>query len=248
MSWSSRPAVLSAREVVTTRIASWQLEELPAPVAETAPGEAYGPGGESDDRNEAPLLESAVREAEEQALGERIRAEAFARGFEEGHAAGLEEGRAAGYEEGRQAGEAAEAMRLSASRQAAECALADLRAGEEKWAGNIEENLCALAVAIARHVLGRELQADPTGIADLVRQALTEFPIDQPLRIRINPGDLAALSSVSTPITAGREAAWVPDALIAPGGCLVEGRDRIIDGRVDAALERIYRRITYTHA
>jgi hypothetical protein len=29
---------------------------------------------------------------------------------------------------------------------------------------------------------------------------------------------------------------------------VVEGRERIIDGRVDAALERVYRRLTYTGA
>lgn len=44
----------------------------------------------------------------------------------------------------------------------------------------------------------------------------------------------------------GREAAWHADPLVEPGGVVVEGRDRIIDGRVDTALERVYRRLTYT--
>ena len=49
-------------------------------------------------------------------------------------------------------------------------------------------------------------------------------------------------------ITGDREARWLPDASIAPGGCVVEGRERIIDGRIDTALERVYRRLTYTNA
>jgi flagellar biosynthesis/type III secretory pathway protein FliH len=41
---------------------------------------------------------------------------------------------------------------------------------------------------------------------------------------------------------------WVPDARIARGGCVVEGRERIVDGRVDSALERVYRRLAHRHA
>jgi hypothetical protein len=29
---------------------------------------------------------------------------------------------------------------------------------------------------------------------------------------------------------------------------VVEGRERIVDGRVDTALERVYRRLTYNNA
>jgi flagellar assembly protein FliH len=173
-------------------------------------------------------------EAEEQVRRETIRAAAYHEGFEAG----------------RVEGERAEQMRLANARRAAEHALDDVRAGETKWAGTIEENVAALAVAVARQLLARELRSEPAALVDLVRRALAEFPIDQPIRIRVNPGDLAALSTVNpaAPITTGREAAWVADAQIAPGGCMVEGRDRIIDGRVDAALERVYRRLTYTHA
>ncbi|HVX42066.1 MAG TPA: hypothetical protein VHB25_21065, partial [Gemmatimonadaceae bacterium] len=45
------------------------------------------------------------------------------------------------------------------------------------------------------------------------------------------------------PITGARDASWLADARISRGGCLVEGRDRIVDGRGDAALERAYRRM-----
>ena len=45
------------------------------------------------------------------------------------------------------------------------------------------------------------------------------------------------------PITGSREASWLADPRVARGGCLVEGRDRIVDGRVDTALERAYHRM-----
>jgi flagellar biosynthesis/type III secretory pathway protein FliH len=45
----------------------------------------------------------------------------------------------------------------------------------------------------------------------------------------------------TTPIAGTREATWLADPRVSRGGCLIEGRDRIVDGRVDTALERAYR-------
>src|SRR5581483_5312930 len=108
-----------------------------------------------------------------------------------------------------------------------------------------EENVAALAVIVARQLISREVSLDPELVADLVRRALTEFPIDQSVRIRVNPLDLSLLTlgagadgSPLAPITGARDVTWQADPRISRGGALVEGRDRIIDGRVDTALER----------
>ncbi|MBI2795783.1 MAG: hypothetical protein HYX65_03655 [Gemmatimonadetes bacterium] len=161
---------------------------------------------------------------------------------------------ASGFEAGRVEGERAEQARLRLALQAAVDAVEALRANEAQWTGAIEENIAALSGAIARHLVDREIKADDTSVARLVRRALDAFPIDQPVRIRVHPSDLA---TISTQPDAGecalagaptREAHWLGDPRIAPGGCLVEGRDRIVDGRVETALERVYRRLTYQDA
>ena len=112
------------------------------------------------------------------------------------------------------------------------------------------ENITALALTVARHIVGRELHSDAAAVADLAKRALAEFPIDQPMRVRVNPHDLSLLSQ---PVIAGgdpvsiapnRDVRWLADARIQPGGCVVEGRERIVDGRVDTALERLYRNLT----
>lgn len=158
------------------------------------------------------------------------------------------------YEEGRHEGEHAEQARLRTALGAVEESIEALRDGEERWQGAIEENICALAVAVARHIIDREVADNPEILERLVRRALAEFPIDHPVRVRVNPKDLqilqshggqAALDALTD--TPPREAHWIPDVRIAPGGAVVEGRDRIIDGRVDTALERVYRRLTYKH-
>jgi flagellar assembly protein FliH len=223
--------VLTLAELIVEDVASnGAADEITA--EQTAAEEAFA--REQDALVEAIALANRDWEAQEAVRREGLRAEAYQEG----------------YEEGRLAGELAEGVRLANARQVTERALEDVRSGEEKWVGTIEENIAALAVAIARQLLGRELRGDTAAIADPVRRALTEFPIDQPIRIRVSPGALAVLSTVGSaePITQGREAAWIADAQLAPGGCLVEGRERIVDGRVDAALERVYRRLTYTHA
>lgn len=155
-----------------------------------------------------------------------------------------------GFEEGREAGEDAEAARFRTASQSVSEALAQISARERVFTENLRDNLCALATAIARHVIGRELAADPQLVEQLVHRALEVFPIDQPVRVRVNPVDLAALatSGGSHPQLSHRESIWMPDPQVAPGGCIVEGRERIVDGRVDTALERAYRRITNNNA
>ena len=112
-----------------------------------------------------------------------------------------------------------------------------------------EENVAALAVIVARQIVAREVSLDRQLVSDLVRRALTEFPVDHSVRIRVNPIDLSLMtmgdsSQAIAPITSSRDVSWLADPRVARGGCLVEGRDRIIDGRVDSALERAYHRMS----
>jgi flagellar biosynthesis/type III secretory pathway protein FliH len=232
---SSDRAARAARDVDALMAAEWAPEELFA-LHEDAPITAS-----ADDAELAAALAAAERAAEE----ERIASEIERR---------VAEAHAAGYEEGRRAGEEAEAARLRAAVAVAEEALDAVREGEMRWTGAIEENICALAVAVARQLIAREMQQDGEVVADLVRRAIAEFPVDQPVRIRVNPQDLTWLEAHGSGengalgVTLARDSRWIAVARLAPGGCVVEGRERIVDGRVDTALERVYRRLTYNHA
>jgi flagellar biosynthesis/type III secretory pathway protein FliH len=117
----------------------------------------------------------------------------------------------------------------------------------------LEENIAALAVLVARQIVAQEVRTSREIVADLVRRALTEFPLEQSVRIRVNPMDLSLLTTPdvaaeTTPIAGTREATWLADPRVSRGGCLIEGRDRIVDGRVDTALERAYRRLAQVDA
>lgn len=235
---SFKGAVHNASDFATQE---WSLAEFDLTqvhhLADTMPADGHG---ESAPDSEA--MRAAAREQEEVARREQELADALAEAYQRG------------FEDGRTEGETGESARTRNAVKATEHALDEIRAGETKWAGMIEENISALSIAIARQIVGRELNMDGEAIADLVRRALTEFPIDQPVRIRVNPLDLSAITTANgsdgqpLAVSPGRELRWQADASIAPGGCVVEGRDRIVDGRVDTALERLYRRLTYTNA
>jgi flagellar assembly protein FliH len=157
-----------------------------------------------------------------------------------------------GFDEGRREGEHTEQARLRKSMQAVIDALDIIRSSEERWNGALEENIGALACAVARHIVDREIAADPELVSRLVKRAIAEFRIDEPVRVRVNPNDLSVIEANSDPAagaeTVGHDVHWIGDPRIASGGCVVEGRERIVDGRVDTALERAYRRVAYHHA
>jgi flagellar assembly protein FliH len=119
----------------------------------------------------------------------------------------------------------------------------------KQWTSALEQNVSALALVVARLLVDREMEVSPEILSGLLKKALAHFPPNQSVRIRVNPADLAILTSPSD-VGKGRpapgeerEVRWISDATVGRGGCVVEGPDRIVDGRIEAALERVYRKV-----
>lgn len=179
------------------------------------------------------------------ALPSQVTAEERARLIDEGYARGLADGEA----KARTAAQATVNDIVSSTRRIA----AELTDASALAPSILQENVAALAVVVARQIIAREVSIEKDLVANLVRRALTEFPIDQGVRIRVHPLDLSVLTANAPAagdgaITGNRDASWVADPRISRGGCLIEGRDRIVDGRVDTALERAYRRMAQNDA
>ncbi len=121
----------------------------------------------------------------------------------------------------------------------------EIRASHPAWIDNAEKNVLTLAIAVARQILGQELSTDPDAVQTLVSRALTRFPVEVPLTIRLHPSDLSRISAITlegagSDPASGRDVRWRADAHIGEGSCVVEGPERMVDGRVDKALLRIY--------
>ena len=152
---------------------------------------------------------------------------------------------ALGYQDAERAARQTSDGQISSALNALTDAIVSVELHATRWTANAEENIAALAIVVARHIVLREVTADPTIVRDLVRRALAEFPIDQQITLRLHPDDAATCTSAAIVDAASRtaEVRCVADPQIARGGCLLEGRERIIDGRVDTSLERAYRSI-----
>lgn len=166
--------------------------------------------------------------------------ESYEEGRRDGYRKGIEEGRSQAIEEERE--------RVGSALEALESVLEELEREKPRWFRAPEKNLYAVATAVARRVVERELRQDQDAVRDLVRRAAAQFPMAEPVTIRLNPHDLSVLTAAADedelPVAGGREVRWVPDPGIGRGGCVVEGSERLVDGRVDKALERIYREMT----
>jgi flagellar assembly protein FliH len=182
---------------------------------------------------EAAVYEALARQEEhEVAVRGQIQAEAYAAGVAQGRAEATEAGRVA----------------LASALEALWLAAEEVRAGEARWLAALEDNIAALAAAAARHVVAREVRADDALVRELALRAVAEYPQDHPLAIRVHPADVATLKQALAESSRAGETRWIPDARVERGGCILEGRDRIVDGRVDTALERVYRTLSGHHA
>lgn len=173
------------------------------------------PGPEEIRRREAERAVEAAR-----AEAEAIRAEA----------------REQGFAEGREAAEAGAAELLGKLAEA----LNELDARREDLLRQAERGAVALALAIARRVVAREVAADPELVRDIVSEALGELDHPDQLTIRVHPGAVDMLDPEQIAARAGLEsAAILPDAAISPGGCRLETGLGELDARMETRLEEI---------
>ncbi len=152
---------------------------------------------------------------------EAIRAQKAAEGYAEGLTRGLEEGRAQGRSEGYEAGR--RAAETEAAAIAARFAKTfDALGGEIKALDDaVEDAIVALAIELARRVIGAEVARSREALAGLIRQVLVEIPIDTGTpRVLLHPDDLAALRA-HLPDIGGSKVELVADETIEAGGCRV---------------------------
>jgi flagellar assembly protein FliH len=110
----------------------------------------------------------------------------------------------------------------------------------------LEDSVYLLALAVARHLILREVTTDPSVVRDLVHRGLESFPVGSRVEIHLHPDDLAALrSQFELPGSDGRasEIQWISDPSVERGGCALETPHRVVDGRVDLALRDLYHRM-----
>ena len=186
-------------------------------------------GGDTPAPEPVPLVPALqIDEAELAELRLQARKAGEAEGREQGHAQGLAEGHAAGL-----AAVEAQAAQLQALAQALPAAL-------QLAHNRVADDLTALALEIARQVLGQALAAEPQAILAVVHELLQAEPsLSGAPQLLLHPDDAALVKELLADDL--KAAGWRvrTDAQIARGGCRVMAHSGERDATVQARWERV---------
>lgn len=145
----------------------------------------------------------------------------FARAHAEGLQRGLEEGRDKGYAAGLAEGVAAGEASLAEAAGRLAVIIGRLGGPLAVLEQPVEEAIVALALEIARCVIGNEVKRSHEFLVRLVREAIAAIPLEMGSpRVLLNPIDLELIRKLVPEAEAGH-ATLVADDTVEAGGCLV---------------------------
>jgi flagellar assembly protein FliH len=112
----------------------------------------------------------------------------------------------------------------------------------------VADELAHLACIIARHVVRRELRADPAQVIAAVREAVSLLPIvSRNVRVHLHPDDAAIVRErLAEPQS---ERAWVvlEDPVLERGGCRVVTENSQIDARLESRIGAVIATVLGDH-
>lgn len=159
---------------------------------------------------------------------ERFQKQAYEEAHAEGFKKGREEGAAAGRQEIQQFGNQLKQL------------LSVLHEPFESLDDQVIDELTGMVIAIARHIIRREIKADPAHIVGVVREALNALPVARRhVRLFLNPDD-ARLVRDAMSVHNG-ESGWEirEDPAMSRGGCRVMTENSQIDATLESRLAAV---------
>lgn len=131
---------------------------------------------------------------------------------------------------------AAERVRLEQAGRLLQTCAAALTSARAEFFQHHEDGLVDLILTIATRVIQDEVTQRPELIASQVQAALMRVKEDGVITVRVHPQALGALREAAPRLVASLASESrlhvESDASIAPGGCLVETPQRIVDARL----------------
>jgi flagellar assembly protein FliH len=141
------------------------------------------------------------------------------------------------YQQGLAAGAAAGREQVRGYVERLDNLLADIARPFAELDEAVQRELLALAMALARQIVRRELRQDPTQIIGIVREAIGQLPVAaREVRVQLHPEDAAIVREHLAPVEHERAWSLVEDPMMLRGGCQVLSSSSRIDVRLDARL------------
>lgn len=148
------------------------------------------------------------------------------------------------FEKGRREGEAAGSRKaleqFSAAIQGFAQSTVAVAGYKTQLRREAERELVALALAVARKILRRELSVDPHIVLAVVKACLEELESAEVYRLRLNPQDVEPVGAWFRQQRRG-SIELIPDASLGRGGALLESSRGQLDARLETQLLEIER-------
>ena len=194
----------------------WQFPDL-EPSANPVPTPTFA---EDDGDGSAAAMNESDSSDDDRSISEIVPAN-IANGYDEGFERGLAEGRQTGYEAGFAAGSTAAEQSLTAQAQRLVTIVTRLCSPIPALERPVEDAVAALALEVARCVIGSETSHSREYLVRLIREAIAKVPIEMgALKVLLNPADLELVRALAPEIENGI-ASLVADGTVEAGDCLV---------------------------
>ncbi len=159
------------------------------------------------------------------------RKDGYKQGYEQGEKEGYESGYEAGRKEGYEEGQARVSQQVDSMLEIIQFLDEPLDSLDQQ----IEEELVALSMAVARQLVRRELKTDPGQVVAVIREAMKILPVSsRNIRLFLHPEDVALVQSVLDVDDGVSSWTMVEDPLLSRGG----GRIETETSRVDVTVEK----------
>lgn len=143
----------------------------------------------------------------------------------------IDAARAAAEREGREAGTGA----VDALRQRLGDAIAQIDEARASATDMLAAEIVELALVVARAVCRRELAGDLDGLVAVVEAGIASAAGDTDIEIKLHPDEFDAVAGH----VADAPVKLIGDPSLAPGECLVESSQRVIDARVESRVDAV---------
>jgi flagellar assembly protein FliH len=146
-----------------------------------------------------------------------------------------------GFEEGQAAARQSLAGQLESMQMKLARSIEELTGSRLRYRRQAEQDVVALALAVARRILHRELTMAPDALLGLVKAALDKLEAREIHQVHVSRGDAPMLRQFFEQMGAPQKVEVIPDASLAPGAVLIESSRGLLDASVDTQLSEIER-------
>jgi len=153
----------------------------------------------------------------------------------------VSEAHKSGFEEGQAAGRQSMAPHMEALQIKLARSIEELTGLRPRYRRQAEQDVVALALAVARRILHRELTMAPEALLGLVKAALDKMEAREAHQVRVSRFDAPLVRQFFEQTGPPQRIEVVADANLAPGSVLIESNHGLLDASVDTQLAEIER-------